>query len=106
MSLPFLAISFFALVFTIYDVLGSGSSGYIVVFGMAILLGMLAFFVILTGALGELIFKYGDVDLNTLSSLTQKIIPPISSIKMDVKLDNQINNNIGNNTENNTENNS
>lgn len=75
LSLPFLAISFIALIFTVYDAFSANSSAYVVVFGMAILLGMLAFFVILAGALGELIFKFGDINLSSLSSLTQKIIP-------------------------------
>jgi glycosyltransferase involved in cell wall biosynthesis len=78
-SLPFLAISLIALLFALYDMIVSPDKSYIVVFGLAALLGSLTFFVILTGALGELIFKFGDVNLNKLSSLTRTVIPAKSS---------------------------
>jgi len=85
LSLPFLAVSMTALLFAVYDVLVSPDKTYVVIFGLAALLGSLTFFVVLTGALGELIFKFGDVNLNSLSALTQKIIPSQSSSSSKLK---------------------
>ena len=81
MSLPFLGISLLALLFAMYDALMSPEKVYIVTFGLVALLGSLAFFVVLTGALGELIFKFGDINLNKLSALTQTVLRSPSSME-------------------------
>lgn len=74
LSIPFLAVSAVAFMAVVMDWLGGSEPHNIVMLGLVVLFGALALFVIMCGALAELIFKTGDVNLNMLSSLTSKVI--------------------------------
>ena len=84
LALPALVISGIAFLGSIFGVLGGSegaSSNLVVTAGVGLLFGALTFFLILCGALGELIYKTGDMDLSHLSSLTaEKIVQKSQTI--------------------------
>ena len=77
LALPAAIISAFALLSSIFGLLVDNSTNSLVVTaGVGVLFGALTFFLIMCGALGELIYKTGDMDLDHLCSLTAKKILP------------------------------
>jgi len=73
LALPAVSISFLGLLVSIYYAFAQPSFS-IVIAGVSILFGALAFFLVLIGALGELIYKTGDIKLAKLATLTAKEI--------------------------------
>jgi hypothetical protein len=77
LAIPALMISIVALIHSLFSVLfNSAQSDLIVTAGVGVIFGTLAIFLMLCGALGELIYKTGDTDLDHLCSLTQEKISP------------------------------
>ncbi|HEC19335.1 MAG TPA: glycosyltransferase [Gammaproteobacteria bacterium] len=76
LAVPVLLVGGLAFVISLSDMLGDGGTSPIALMGVAMLFGTLACFLVLGGALGELIYKMGDIDLSRLSLLTTKTIPP------------------------------
>lgn len=74
MALPFALVAALAFAMALYDAISTETGTSIIMLGLAAMFGSLVFFMILSGALGELIFKSGDVNLSSLSALTRKII--------------------------------
>lgn len=73
LAMPIMLISALGLLVSIYDVYMQHSFS-IAIAGAAVLFGALSFFLVLVGALGELINKTGNIKLNQLASLTAKKI--------------------------------
>ena len=74
LALPVAVISLLALGISLFDVASASASFSLPVAGIGLLFGTLACFLVLGGALGELIYKLGDIDLGKLSLLTTKRI--------------------------------
>lgn len=70
LALPVALISMTALVVSLFDVVLSPPSFSLPVAGIGVLFGSLACFLLMGGALAELIYKMGDIDLGKLSLLT------------------------------------
>jgi len=77
LAIPVAIISVVALGISLFDVVLDPASLSLPVAGVGILFGSLACFLVLGGALAELIYKLGDIDLNKLSSLTAQHIQPV-----------------------------
>ncbi len=76
LALPVAIIGLLALGISLFDVVTGTAVLSIPLAGIAVLFGTLTCFLILGGALAELIYKMGDIDLSRLSLLTAKHIPP------------------------------
>jgi len=76
LALPVAIIGLLALGISLFDVVTGAAVLSIPLAGIAVLFGTLTCFLILGGALAELIYKMGDIDLSRLSLLTAKHIPP------------------------------
>jgi glycosyltransferase involved in cell wall biosynthesis len=70
LSLPFILLSMLALVAAVLPLFEPGGELALPFAGTGLLFGALAFFLLLGGAVGELIYKTGHVDLSTLSRLS------------------------------------
>jgi len=76
LALPAAVTSFILLFISIYDFLMHSSPLSVPIIGTGLLLGALACFLVLGGALGELIYKTGDINLSKLAFLTAKTFEP------------------------------
>lgn len=74
LSLPFLFVCMVTFIAALRDIFFASGSHIIIMLGITALFGALVIFLILSGALAELIFKSGDLNLNMLSSLTSKVV--------------------------------
>ena len=70
LALPAVVIAIGCLSISLYDVLARSSGFSVPIAGIGILFGALACFLLLGGALGELIYKTGDTRLDRLAFLT------------------------------------
>jgi len=75
LSVPIALTGITAFAISLFDIATGASSVSIPLMGLAVLLGTLVCFLILSGALAELIYKMGDIDLGKLSLLTAQSIP-------------------------------
>jgi len=76
LSVPIFLVALLALFFSVQEYVMRGDQVMIVMPGVFVLFSALATFFVFCGALGELIYKTGDVDLHQLSSLTVEVIRP------------------------------
>ncbi|MBL1277358.1 MAG: glycosyltransferase family 2 protein [Ectothiorhodospiraceae bacterium] len=76
LAMPIAFIGMTAFAISLFDVVTGDAALSIPLMGLAVLLGTLVCFLILSGALAELIYKMGDIDLGKLSLLTTKTILP------------------------------
>lgn len=70
LSVPFLLASAVCLVAGVHGLLAPGGDISVPLAGTGVLFGALAIFLLANGALAELVFKTGDVDVNALAQLT------------------------------------
>ncbi len=78
LALPAVLISFISLFIVFYGLIVHSSPLSVPIAGTGVLFATLAFSLLLSGVLGELIYKTGDVRLSKLSSLSAKIYPRAS----------------------------
>jgi glycosyltransferase involved in cell wall biosynthesis len=71
LSLPFLIIAIACMLTSVWDLAG-GSPMPVPLAGTGLLFGSLSIFLLLNGALAELVFKTGDVDFSELAKLTMR----------------------------------
>jgi len=76
LAVPMALVSLVALVISLRDFMVAGEAVTVVMPGIFILFATLATFLVFCGALGELIYKTGDIDLYRLSALTVEVYPP------------------------------
>jgi glycosyltransferase involved in cell wall biosynthesis len=77
LALPVATISMIAIINSLFELIaGNTPNNLIVTAGVGILFGALTFFLILCGALGELIYKTGDMKLDKLCALTLEKMQP------------------------------
>jgi len=74
LALPMLAMSGLALMAGVVDLFINENSTPVVMFGLSALYAALGFFMVSSGAIGELIFKTGDIRFEKLTHVTTKII--------------------------------
>lgn len=70
LALPFGVLSFLFFVAAVVPSIGAGGALSLPFAGTSILLAALAFFLVMGGALGELIYTTGDVDMSLFSGIT------------------------------------
>lgn len=70
LALPFAVLSFLSFVAAVVPLLGGGQALSLPFAGTSVLLAALAFFLVMGGALGELIYSTGDVDMSRYSGIT------------------------------------
>jgi len=74
LAIPAALISCIAILFSLYGMAVESSMLSVPIAGAGILFGSLVFFLVLCGALGELIYKTGDINLYLFSALTSEIV--------------------------------
>ena len=74
LAMPSLFISFMAIVVTIDQLFSGEGTSSSTIFGIAILFGVLGFFLLSIGSVAELIYKTGDIKLEKLALITKKIV--------------------------------
>jgi hypothetical protein len=67
---PFLIASVACLIAGVHGLLAPGGDISVPLAGTGVLFGALAMFLLANGALAELVFKTGDIDVNALAQLT------------------------------------
>jgi len=72
LSIPFLVISVACIIGSVWG-LASGDGMLIPLAGTGVLFGSLSIFLLLNGALAELVYKTGDVNFGVLARLTMSI---------------------------------
>jgi len=78
LSIPFLAIGLLFLGTAGYQAIFSGESSFVYI-SIGMLFIILVAFLLMCGAIGELVYKTGDVSLHKLSSLTSHVIEGVSN---------------------------
>ena len=82
LSLPFIVISTIALVAAILPVFSAAGSVALPLAGVGVLCGSLAIFLIMTGAVAELVYVTGNLDLSNYAKLLAVEVEQESSVKV------------------------